>query len=297
MKKLIIISILVSIFCAIFIHIYAFNKTAVYIDPIYHLYDMKQYYDTKTIPVVGNRLMNPEYVTDNTTYARIPGGFYYIVYLLCYTLGGASVAGARIIYIILCAVILILFLFWIYKRFSIYLCAILSALILTNGYVMFSSNDFWNPNVPLMLSFILLIIFSEYVSNNNEKLVFTSAMLIFPIEALMAQGHIAVFFSVVPTTIVYLIIRYKRTLKYIKAHLLGVFIAFLTYLPYLISEIKNGFFNTNLMLNMQSSSVFKGLPQVYSILIFQLMSFLFYMVLILRLQIIFGLMKILFLLV
>ncbi|WP_295157397.1 hypothetical protein [uncultured Brachyspira sp.] len=229
---------------------------------------MKQYYETKTIPVVGNRLMNPQSVEDNTSYARIPGGFYYILYLFCYTLGGASIAGARIIYIILCALILILFLFWIYKRFSLCLCAVLSALILTNGYVIFSSNDFWNPNIPLMLSFILFIVFSEYVSNSDEKLVFTSAIIIFPIEALMAQGHIAVFFSVVPTTIIYLIIRYKRTLKYIKAHLLGVFIAFLTYMPYLVSEIKNGFFNTNLMINMQSTSVFKGLPQVYSILIF-----------------------------
>lgn len=268
MKKILILSIVVSFISTIFIHFYAFNRTAIYIDPIYHLYDMKQYYETKTIPVVGNRLMNPQYVTDNTTYARIPGGFYYILYLLCYTLGGASIVGARIIYIIICALILILFLFWIYKRFSLYICAVLSALILTNGYVIFSSNDFWNPNIPLMLSFILLIVFSEYVSNNDEKLAFISAMFIFPIEALMAQGHIAVFFSVVPTTIVYLILRYKRTFKYIKAHLIGVFIAFLTYLPYLVSEIKNGFFNTNLMLNMQSTSSFRGLPQVYSILIF-----------------------------
>lgn len=268
MRKIVLISILVSIISGIFIHIYAFNKTAIYIDPIYHLYDMKQYYETKTIPVVGNRLMNPDYVTDNTSYARIPGGFYYILYLFCYTLGGTSIIGARIIYIIFCMIILALFLFWIYKRFSLYLCAVLSGLILTNGYVIFSSNDFWNPNIPLMLSFILFIMFSEYVSNNDEKIVFTSAMFIFPIEALMAQGHIAVFFSIVPTTIVYLIFRYKRTLKYLKAHLLGVFIAFLTYLPYLVSEIKNGFLNTNLMLNMQSSSSFKGLPQVYSILIF-----------------------------
>lgn len=268
MKKILILSIVVSFISTIFIHFYAFNRTAIYIDPIYHLYDMKQYYETKTIPVVGNRLMNPQYVTDNTTYARIPGGFYYILYLLCYTLGGTSIVGARIIYIMLCFIILALFLFWIYKRFSLYICAVLSALILTNGYVIFSSNDFWNPNIPLMLSFILLIVFSEYVSNNDEKLAFISAMFIFPIEALMAQGHIAVFFSVVPTTIVYLILRYKRTFKYIKAHLIGVFIAFLTYLPYLVSEIKNGFFNTNLMLNMQSTSSFKGLPQVYSILIF-----------------------------
>lgn len=102
MRNIILISILISIIAGIFIHFYAFNKTAIYIDPIYHLYDMKQYYETKSLPVVGNRLMNPEYVTDNTSYARIPGGFYYVVYLLCYTLGGASVAGARIIYIMLC---------------------------------------------------------------------------------------------------------------------------------------------------------------------------------------------------
>ncbi|MEI0684561.1 hypothetical protein R4M03_10510 [Brachyspira pilosicoli] len=268
MKKILILSIAVSFASMIFIHFYAFNKTAIYIDPIYHLYDMKQYYETKTIPVVGNRLMNSSDVRDNTTYARIPGGFYYIIYLLCYSLAGESIVGARIIYIMLCFIILALFLFWVYKRFSLYICAVLSALILTNGYVIFSSNDFWNPNIPLMLSFILLIVFSEYVSNSDEKLAFISAMFIFPLEALMAQGHIAVFFSIVPTTIIYLIIRYKRTLKYIKAHLIGVFIAFLTYLPYLISEIKNGFFNTNLMLNMQSSSNFKGLPQVYSVLIF-----------------------------
>ena len=130
MKKILILSIAVSFASMIFIHFYAFNKTAIYIDPIYHLYDMKQYYETKTIPVVGNRLMNSSDVRDNTTYARIPGGFYYIIYLLCYSLAGESIVGARIIYIMLCFIILALFLFWVYKRFSLYICAVLSALIL-----------------------------------------------------------------------------------------------------------------------------------------------------------------------
>lgn len=42
MKKIFIVFIFISIVSAVFIHIYAFNKTAIYIDPIYHLYDMKQ---------------------------------------------------------------------------------------------------------------------------------------------------------------------------------------------------------------------------------------------------------------
>ena len=262
-----IISILISVISAIFIHFYAFDRTAIYIDPIYHYYDVKQYYENKTLPVVGNRLMNSIDVKDNETYARIPGGFYYTLYLFCYAIGG-SLTGARIIYIIICSLILLLFLYWIYKRFSLLIASIMAVLILVNGYVIFSTNDFWNPNIPLIFSFILFIIFCEYVSNENYKYAFLSATLIFPIEAIMAQGHIAVFFSVIPTTIIYLIFRYRRTLKYIKAHLLGVFISFLFYLPYLISEIKNGFFNTKLMLDMQSSSKFVGLPQVYSILIF-----------------------------
>ena len=258
---------IISVISAIFIHLYAFNRTAIYIDTIYHYYDMKQYYESKTFPVVGNRLTNTLDIRDNETYARIPGGFYYILYLFCYIIGG-GLTGARIIYIIICSVIFLIFLYWIYKRFSLYVASVMSALILTNGYVIFSTNDFWNPNISLIFSFLLFIVFCEYVSNKNDKYIFLCAVLIFPIEAIMAQGHIAVFFSVIPTTIIYLIFRYKRTLKYIKAHALGVFISFLFYLPYLISEIRNGFFNTKLMLNMQISSHFQGLPQVYSILIF-----------------------------
>ena len=248
-------------------HFYAFNRTAIYIDTIYHYYDIKQYYESKTLPTIGNRLMNSLDIRDNETYARIPGGFYYTLYLFCYIMGG-GLAKARIIYIIICSIILLIFLYWIYKRFSLLIASIMSALILTNGYIIFSTNDFWNPNIPLVFSFLLFMVFCEYVSNKNDKYVFICSTLIFPIEAIMAQGHIAVFFSIIPTTIIYLIFRYKRTLKYIKAHALGVFISFLFYLPYLISEIRNGFFNTKLMLNMQSSSNFQGLPQVYSILIF-----------------------------
>ena len=66
---------------------------------------------------------------------------------------------------------------------------------------------------------------------------------IISILAIMAQGHFFTFFSLIPTVIVYLIIKYKRTLKYIIFWAIGVFISFLEYLPYLISEIQNNFSN------------------------------------------------------
>lgn len=236
MKKILILSIVVSFISTIFIHFYAFNRTAIYIDPIYHLYDMKQYYETKTIPVVGNRLMNPQYVTDNTTYARIPGGFYYILYLLCYTLGGASIVGARIIYIILCALILILFLFWIYKRFSLYICAILSALILTNGYVIFASNDFWN--LISLAGFIYAIIFlikskKTKLENIIEKEIFIFYLLFIPATCFTffifksAPGTFRYLYGIFAFSFITIIILFNELLKN-KNKLLLIYVILLT---------------------------------------------------------------------
>ena len=79
-------------------------------------------------------------------------------------------------------------------------------------------------------------------------------MMFFPCLALMGQAHFAVYYGIVPTVIAYLILRYKITLKNIKYILIGIFLSLLTYLPYLIAEIKNGFLNTNKMLNFSSTS-------------------------------------------
>ena len=68
--------------------------------------------------------MNSLDIRDNETYARIPGGFYYTLYLFCYIMGG-GLAKARIIYIVICSIILLIFLYWIYKRFSLLIASIM----------------------------------------------------------------------------------------------------------------------------------------------------------------------------
>ncbi|MEI0557496.1 hypothetical protein [Brachyspira intermedia] len=93
-----------------------------------------------------------------------------------------------------------------------------------------------------------------YISRNYDKKVIVSSIFIFPILAIIAQGHFASFFSVIPTMILYLILNYKNTVKYIKYWILGVFLSFLEYLPYLISEFNNGFYNTKLMLSKGSDT-------------------------------------------
>lgn len=77
--------------------------------------------------------------------------------------------------------------------------------------------------------------------------------MIFPILGIMAQCHLMTFFSMIPTVILYLIISFNRTREYIKYFALGVFISFLEYVPYLISEMQNGFVNTNAMILFKKS--------------------------------------------
>lgn len=95
-------------------------------------------------------------------------------------------------------------------------------------------------------------------------------MLIFPILALMGQAHFAVYYGIVPTMIMYLIIRYKKTLQNIIPLVLGIFLSFLTYLPYLIYEIRNNFSNFHKMLDKASGNINKTIiyPQVHSLFMF-----------------------------
>ncbi|WP_300369429.1 hypothetical protein [Brachyspira sp.] len=104
----------------------------------------------------------------------------------------------------------------------------------------------------------------------NTKYSKVAAMMFFPVLALMGQSHFAVYYGIVPTVILYLIVRYKISIKYIKYIFLGVFFSFLTYLPYLISEIQNGFLNTNKMFMLSSTAernVFP-FPQVHFLFTF-----------------------------
>lgn len=83
------------------------------------------------------------------------------------------------------------------------------------------------------------------------------------------MGHLATFFTIVPTMILYLIIRWQKTKKYIIPLLIGVFISFILYLPYLISEIQNNFPNLHNLINLKSTvKPIRQPPQIWSVLFF-----------------------------
>ena len=211
-------------------------------DDFQHFYDMYTWYKKGEIPTTGTRFELSNTYEDEFKTARVPGGAYYIYYILCYKLSNENLYIAKIINYFFSLLLISIFIFWLYKRLGFFVCSLMSPLILLNGYVVKAMTNFWNPNIALIFSFIFFIFLYEYI------------YIIFPILAIIAQGHFASFFSVIPTMILYLILNYKNTVKYIKYWILGVFLSFLEYLPYLISEFNNGFYNTKLMLSKGSDT-------------------------------------------
>ena len=260
--------IIFSIICSIYIQNYAFNKRAILIDQVQHFYDMKKWLESGKLPTTGARFIASQVINEELTIPRVPGGIYYIFYTLFYKLGGENLSNARFINLIFSLFILSIFLIWFYKKFGLFLTSIVTTLLLCNPYIIMALTNFWNPNITLLFSFLFFIFLFEYINNENQKVKKISASLIFPTLAIMSQGHFTVFFSMIPTLIIYLIIRFNNTKKYLTYFFLSVFISFLLYLPYLISEIQNGFNNLHLALNIRENLNKLPFPQVYALVIF-----------------------------
>lgn len=226
-------------------------------DDFQHFYDMYRWYEKKEFPATSTRFELSDTYKDEFITPRVPGGAYYIYYILCYSLSNENLHISKIINYIFNLFIISVFIFWIYKKLGLFVCSFLSPLILLNGYLVKAMTNFWNPNISLIFGFIFLMLFYEYLSNKNDdtnwkKII--SSVFIFPVLAIVAQGHFASFFSIIPTMILYLILDYKITIRYLKCWLLGVFLSFLTYLPYLIYEIKNNFINVKSILSKASNT-------------------------------------------
>ncbi|WP_297296812.1 hypothetical protein [uncultured Brachyspira sp.] len=271
-----ILLIVLSIFANLFLAYYSIPKKfigTIGIDQPTHFYDMKRWYESKKFPTTSTRFTATRIIDDEFTTPRVPGGAYYIFYTIFYKLSGENLLIAKTLNLIFNLIIIYIFIFWIYKKFGLFITGMISPLILCNGYIVLASTDFWNPNLSLIFSFLLFIFLFEYIDNHDEdnarkNIVRISSILIFPILAIIAQGHFFAFFSIIPTVIVYLIIKYKRTLKYIVYWILGVFISFLEYLPYLISEIQSNFSNLKMAFLVKDSFTKFPFPQIYAIAIF-----------------------------
>lgn len=270
-KQIIALSIIVIVI-AVVLRFYIYNKSIIGypigLDGEYQFYQLKKHIAEKRFPIEGVFLNSPDSY-DSEDEARVPGGYFYLSYMLKYLIGGQTYEGARLVNLITSILISIIFFVWLYKRFSITTFFIILALMSVNVYFLQAVNFIYNPHNPLILSFIFLPILYEYLYNDKK---FIYAVLLFPILALSAQCHFSNFFSIIPSLIVFLIIRWKKdTKKNIIPLSIGVFISFLTYLPYLIYQFQNNFESLAKILSRKSeldSYYVIQPPQIYSIFLF-----------------------------
>lgn len=267
--NLILLSIfIIAIILSLFLNIYTLPKRHIHNDQVIATYDMLKHYESGKLPKTGPRFIGTTAIAGYENTARLPGGAFYIIMTLFYKISGENLDIARTINMIFSLFIIFIFVFWIYKKFGFFMSVIAYIFIFFNGYTLKATTDFWNPSLVLILSFILYILLYEYIAGDNDKNKKLSAIFLFPILAVMGQSHFATFFSMTPTLIVYLIIRFKNTKKYLLYWALGIFISFLLYLPYLITEIQNNFNNTIMILNTRDSLNKFPFPQIYAVLLY-----------------------------
>ena len=270
-KKLLIILSITAIIIGIVLSFYRYNKSLIghptSLDPEYQFYQLQKYINEKRFPIEGAFLNTPD-TYNSEEGARVPGGYFYLSYMLKYLIGGNTYEGARFVNLIISILVSIIFFIWIYKRFSFITFTVMILLISVNIYFLNAINLIYNPHNPFILSFIFLPILYEYLYNEKK---FIYAVLLFPILALSAQCHFSNFFSIIPSLIVFLIIRWKKdTKKNIIPLSIGVFISFITYLPYLMYQLQNNFESLSKILGRKSELAHYVIqpPQIYSIFLF-----------------------------
>ena len=268
LKNILLALIIISIIISIVSNFYFQRNSFLSTDNEQHFYDMRKAYDEKYIPHTGARLVtNGLLVSDDI--ARVPGSGFYSKFLLLFNLGGANYYTARIIDVSLYLLILFIFLVWLYFRFGFIFAAIMTSFMAVNCILFEATTSFTNPNTVVMFSYIFCMFFVEYLRDTKYSKIF--AALLFPVLAIMGQFHFAVYYGVVPTLLVYLIIKRNYSKKYFKYLALGVFISFLLYLPYLVVEIQNGFNNSLKMINLSKGYTVpfsKRFPQIYAQIIY-----------------------------
>ena len=132
-------------------------------DDFQHFYDMYRWYEKKEFPITSTRFEASDTYKDEFKTARVPGGAYYIYYILCYKLSNENLYIAKIINYFFSLLLISICIFWLYKRLGFFVCSLMSPLILLNGYVVKAMTNFWNPNIALIFSFIFFIFLYEYI--------------------------------------------------------------------------------------------------------------------------------------
>ncbi len=204
------------------------------LDDLNQFLEAKKLYSTLTLPVTGPSLSGSS--------ALIPGGGYYLLLAIPGLLFNKPVLFSfytGILMLSACA----LFLFSVRKHYGNSAALVVASLLLFSPRMFTMESSLWNPHYAVILSLIMASILIEIFSGKDHPILL---FLLLPLSALMSQVHLTAFFYLPEILAVYFLFFYRgRNRGYFW---LGIIGAVLLYLPYLGSEISNGFSNTRAVL-------------------------------------------------
>lgn len=185
---------------------------------------------------------------------RIGPAYYYLEYIGGKVFGN-SPFGHAMPNLLLSIVAMPLFYFFVKRYFTQKMSLLLLALYATSFYLIQYARFSWNPNVlpffVLATFYFLLISISE--KEKNRKIFFVASLFFL---AITSQLHFNGLFIIVPTYIIFLII--KRPTFSWKTWIAAIIFCFIAYSPVILHEIKYDFSNSKLFFTkISTESKFK----------------------------------------
>ncbi len=203
-------------------------------DELNHCNEARQYAAAHQLPVTGPGLYGSG--------ARIPGGAYYTILSLC----GAFTGQPQVFYLYSFTLFMLaslVFLLILNRRYGTLPALIIAGFMLISPTFLGMESRIWNPNFAALFSLLLAAVLIEIFSGNNHPLLM---FILLPLSVIIGQCHLSALFYLPLALMIYFTFFYRGPHKaYFWAGIAG---AVLLYVPYMISELYNGFQNTRSIL-------------------------------------------------
>lgn len=217
---------------------YTLNNNYMWEDELNHFIEARNYSASHQIPVIGPGLYG--------TGARIPGGAYFGILSLFGYLSNQPIVFSWLSFSLFLFASLV-FIWTIKKCYGTFPALIIMGFMLASPTFLGMESRIWNPNFAALFSLLLVSCLLEIFSGNDHPILM---FILLPLSAVIGQCHFSAIFYLPLALIIYFIFFYRdRNRVYFW---LGIAGAVLLYIPYLMSELNNGFENTRKILTLSS---------------------------------------------
>ena len=233
-KKAIFIIGMVVISCLyLFIRLYRLNELIGFrLDQGIHLLETKRMFDSKKISLVGPMVTSKSFMGRNF----FIGANYYYVLGIVGLISQWNPLIITIIFILLELVFYLFFIGFIKRKFNLFWAFWIFIFVAVSPYLVIHSRFFWNPHLLIPLSILVLLFSEKYFFKKEIKYLFLMA---FCWGFAFACHYTAIFWGLF---FIFVLIKSKG-FKNIKNYLLIILGFLIGDLPWVIFELRHGFYN------------------------------------------------------